>query len=187
MGEYRTSSGQVIRSRQGDLTQEDVDAVVNAANSHLQHGGGVAGAIVRWGGQVIQDESDRWVRDHGPVPTGQVALTGAGKLNCRRVIHAVGPIWRDGRHQEPELLRAAVWNSLLAAHEAGLKSIALPAVSSGIFGFPKERCASILVRTALEFCEQRPDSPLREIRFTNVETETAGLFEAEVRALAATA
>ncbi|RMF84735.1 MAG: macro domain-containing protein [Nitrospinota bacterium] len=174
--EYRTPSGQVIQVRQGDLTQEETDAIVNAANSELAHGGGVAGAIVRRGGQSIQEESNRWVREHGSVPTGQVAVTGAGSLPARYVIHAVGPVWRDGKHDEDALLRSAVWNSLLKAHELQLTSIALPAISSGIFGFPKDRCAAILVRTALDFCTQYPDSPLREIRFTNIDSLTVDLL-----------
>lgn len=178
--EYITIPQQHIQVRLGDLTQEAVDAIVNAANTHLAHGGGVAGAIVRAGGDVIQEESSRWVRQHGPVPTGQVAVTGAGSLPCKYVIHAVGPIWQGGGQNEDELLRQAVWHSLLKAHELSLVSIAIPAISSGIFGFPKERCAAILVKAALDFCARYPDSPLREIRFTNFDQLTAGLFEAEI-------
>ena len=85
-----------LRIVQGDLTEEQVDAIVNAANERLAHGGGVAGAIVRKGGRIIQDESSAWVRDHGPVTTGTAAITGAGKLKAKKVIHAVGPVWRGG-------------------------------------------------------------------------------------------
>lgn len=166
--------------RQGDLTLEAVDAIVNAANEYLQHGGGVAGAIVRRGGVVIQEESDRWVRDHGRVPTGGVAVTGAGGLACRYVIHAVGPVWRGGERNEAELLRQATANSLVKAEELKLRSIALPAISSGIFGFPKERCAQILVATALDFFAQHPESALREIRFTNIDAATMEIFKAEL-------
>lgn len=173
---YQTHSGAMIEVRHGDLTLEDTDAIVNAANSHLAHGGGVAGAIVRRGGRVIQDESDTWVRSHGSVPTGQVAVTGAGKLACRYVIHAVGPVWQGGGHNEDELLHSAVWNSLLKAHEMGLSSIAMPAISSGIFGFPKDRCAAILVGAAADFCAQHPQSSLREIRFTNFDESTVSIM-----------
>jgi O-acetyl-ADP-ribose deacetylase (regulator of RNase III) len=183
LAEYKTDSGQVLQVRQGDLTQEDADAIVNAANSQLAHGGGVAGAIVRRGGPVIQEESDRWVHQHGPVSTGQVAVTGAGKLPAKHIIHAVGPVWHGGIQGEAELLRAAVWNSLTRAHQMELSSIALPAISSGIFGFPKERCARILVQTALDFCREYPDSPLREIRFVNIDRATAELFQKEVEEL----
>ena len=178
--ELRLKSGQVIQARQGDLTLEPVDAIVNAANEDLQHGGGVAGAIVRRGGFVIQEESERWVRKHGSLPTGEVAVTGAGRLPCRYVIHAVGPVWRGGGQGEEALLRQATTNSLLKAEELKLRSIALPAISSGIFGFPKERCAQIMLAAALDFCAQRPDSTLREIRFTNIDAPTVDLFTAEV-------
>ena len=178
--ELRLKSGQVIQARQGDLTLEPVDAIVNAANEDLQHGGGVAGAIVRRGGFVIQEESERWVREHGSLPTGEVAVTGAGRLPCRYVIHAVGPVWRGGGQGEEALLRQATTNSLLKAEELKLRSIALPAISSGIFGFPKERCAQIMLAAALDFCAQRPDSTLREIRFTNIDAPTVDLFSAEV-------
>jgi putative ATPase len=181
--EYRTASGQILRVCHGDLTEETADAIVNAANSHLAHGGGVAGAIVRRGGRVIQEESSRWVRERGAVPTGHVAVTGAGSLPCAYVIHAVGPVWHGGNQREDDLLRSAVWNSLQKAHELGLTSIALPAISSGIFGFPKDSCAALLVRTALDFCKQYPDSSLREIRFTNIDRLTVDLLEAELQKL----
>jgi putative ATPase len=174
--EYVTGSNQRIQVRLGDLTLEYVDAIVNAANTHLAHGGGVAGAIVRSGGYVIQEESSRWVREHGPVSTGQVAVTGAGSLPCKYVIHAVGPVWGGGSQGEDELLRQAVWNSLLKADELQLTSMSIPAISSGIFGFPKPRCAAILINTALEFCAQHPGSSLREIRFTNFDELTVGYF-----------
>jgi putative ATPase len=181
--EFVTDSKQRIQARLGDLTQENVDAIVNAANNHLAHGGGVAGAIVRAGGYVIQEESSRWVREHGAVLTGQVAVTSAGKLPSKYVIHAVGPVWNGGRQNEDELLRQAAWHSLLKAHEMGLTSISMPAISSGIFGFPKERCAKILVKAALDFCDQYAESTLREIRFTNFDDLTAGLFESELHGL----
>ena len=179
---YTCQSGQVLQARRGDLTEEDTDAIVNAANSHLAHGGGVAGAILRRGGRAIQEESERWVREKGTVPTGQVAVTGGGMLAARSVIHAVGPVWHGG-NQEDDLLRSAGMNSLLKAHELGLASIALPAISSGIFGFPKDRCARILVQAALDFTGQYPDSPLREIRFTNIDEETTALFVQELESL----
>jgi len=180
--QHQTPSGQVISLRQGDLTQEEVEAIVNAANSQLAHGGGVAGAIVRRGGPSIQEESNRWVREHGPVPVGQVALTGAGNLPAKAVIHAVGPRWGLDRPEE-ELLRAAVENSLLKAHEEGFTSIALPAISSGIFGFPQDRCAQILLQTAADFCAQYPHSSLRDIRFVLFDDQTTQTFLSTFRQL----
>ncbi len=170
-------SGQTIRIVRGDITTEAVDAIVNAANSHLKHGGGVAAAIVRKGGESIQKESDEWVRQHGPVPTGQVAVTGAGNLPAKAVIHAVGPVWGEHTSERAdEFLRSAVWNSLQAAHQRGFASIAFPAISAGIFGFPKDRCASILLDTARQFCEQHPNSPLKDIRFVLFDEPTFQAF-----------
>lgn len=174
--EVSANDRQVLHIRHGDLTQEETDAIVNAANTHLSHGGGVAGAIVSRGGYLIQEESDAWVRRHGVVPTGQVAVTGAGKLPCRIVIHAVGPVWHGGNHNEEELLRMAVWNSLVKADELRLRSIAIPAISSGIFSFPKERCAEILIAAAFDFYKQHPDSSVQEIRFTNIDRPTVEVF-----------
>ncbi len=175
--ELKLPSAQTIRILRGDITAEQVDAIVNAANPYLKHGGGVAAAIVRKGGETIQRESDEWVRQHGMVPTGQVAITGAGNLPAKAVIHAVGPVWSEHTPERAdELLKSAVWNSLMAAHNQGFESIALPAISSGIFGFPKERCAAILLDTAKEFCEQHPDSTLKDIRFVLFDEPTFQAF-----------
>lgn len=135
--EFSVGGVEVVLMR-GDITEVEADAIVNAANSYLEHGGGVAGAIVRKGGQVIQEESREWVRKHGPVPVGGVAVTSAGRLKAKYVIHAVGP--RCG--VEPsEKLAEAVKNALLKAEELGLVSIALPAISTGIFGCPYDAAA----------------------------------------------
>jgi len=134
----------------GDITEIDTEAIVNAANRRLTHGGGVAGAIVRKGGRVIQEESDAWVREHGPVPTGGAAITGAGRLKARYVIHAVGPIY-DGTPRCAELLASAVRNSLALADERGIRSIALPAISTGIFGYPMDEAAGIILRTVVDY------------------------------------
>ncbi|MBF0555132.1 MAG: macro domain-containing protein [Nitrospirae bacterium] len=146
-----------LRLVKGDITERAVDAIVNAANSHLQHGGGVAAAIVRKGGSIIQDESDK----AGYTPVGTVAVTQAGKLPCKAVIHAVGP--RMGEGNENEKLKNAVINSLAAAAERGFNSISMPAVSSGIFGFPKDRCAHILVEESKQFLEASPASSVKII------------------------
>ncbi|WP_238026805.1 ADP-ribose-binding protein [Metallosphaera javensis (ex Hofmann et al. 2022)] len=132
----------------GDITEVEVDAIVNAANSYLSHGGGVAWAIVRKGGDVIQRESDQYVLEHGPVPVGEVAVTSAGALRARYVIHAVGP--RYGVEGKDKLY-SAVRRSLEKAEELGLRSLALPAISTGIFGYPHEDCAEVMARVFLEF------------------------------------
>lgn len=165
--------GKTLRLVQGDITERDVDAIVNAANSRLQHGGGVAGAIVRKGGHIIQEESDRI----GYVPVGGAAITGAGRLPCRYVIHAVGP--RMGEGDEDNKLKSAVLSSLKLASGKGLRSISLPAISSGIFGFPKDRCAEILVRAALTYLRENPESSLDLVEFCVYNDLTMDYFRKE--------
>jgi O-acetyl-ADP-ribose deacetylase (regulator of RNase III) len=137
---------------QGDITEMDTDAIVNAANERLAHGGGVAGIISRRGGRDIQRESDAWVRQHGPVVTGSAAITSGGELKARYVIHAVGPVY-DGKPHSAELLASAVRGALQVADERGLRSIALPAISTGIFGYPMEEAAQVMLRAAIEYLE----------------------------------
>jgi O-acetyl-ADP-ribose deacetylase len=135
----------VVNVIRGDLTGSNADAIVNAANSHLRHGGGVAGTIVRKGGRVIQDENDRI----SYAPVGQCALTSDGSLKARRVIHAAGPGWGEG--DEEVRLRNAVINTLTLASQKGFGSISIPAISAGIFGFPKRRCAEIIIEKTATF------------------------------------
>lgn len=176
--EHQLPSGQTIRIVQGDITEEPVDAIVNAANERLAHGGGVAGAIVRRGGYEIQEESDRWVRTHGPVRTGSAAITGAGRLPARYVVHAVGPVWRN-RGDEDELLASAVTAALSLAAQHQVKTISLPAISSGIFGFPKERAARVILDAVERFLLGHPEGPIREVNLTNIDDLTANIFLAE--------
>ncbi len=160
----------------GDLTQERVDAIVNAANSQLRHGGGVAWAIVHQGGAIIQQESDAWVRKHGPVATGTgAAITGAGRLPARYVIHVVGPIWRN-RGDEPQLLRQAVQSALAMADAHKIRTLSLPAISSGVFGFPKPLAARVIWQATLDYFAEHPLSHLAEVRFCNIDMYTARLF-----------
>ncbi|AEA33977.1 macro domain-containing protein [Hippea maritima] len=165
----------IVKVIQGDITEEDTEAIVNAANSHLKHGGGVAGAIVRKGGYEIQEESDKI----GYVPTGSAAITTAGKLKAKYVIHAVGPVWGEG--DEDDKLKSAVLSALKLAEDKGIKSVSLPAISSGIFGFPKERAAHIIFTTAVEFLKKAKN--LNEIHFCNIDDLTAGLFKKEAEKL----
>ncbi len=137
---------------EGDMTTLDTDAIVNAANERLAHGGGVAGIIARKGGPAIQRESDAWVREHGPVPTGSAAITSGGNLPARYVIHAVGPVY-DGSPRSAELLASATRAALKMADEHGLKSVALPAISTGIFGYPMEEAAQVMLRTTIEYLQ----------------------------------
>ncbi|MFL6400469.1 MAG: macro domain-containing protein [Nitrososphaeraceae archaeon] len=149
--EVNLGNNKVLRLVKGDITQRNVDAIVNAANSYLKHGGGVAAAIVREGGAIIQEESDKIVTSRGLVPVGLAVITTAGNLPCKAVIHAVGP--RLGEGNEDYKLRKAVRSSLLLASERGFRSIPMPAISSGIFGLPKDRCAKILVEESKTFLQ----------------------------------
>jgi len=160
-----------------DLTERNVDAIVNAANDLLQHGGGVAGAIVRKGGRIIQEESDRI----GFVPVGGAAMTSGGKLRARQVIHAVGP--RMGEGDEDAKLRKAINSVLSLAADKGLTSISVPAISAGIFGFPKDRCAKILVGEAAAYCKERKEGSLRLVEFCIFDKEAFGFFEKEFEKL----
>lgn len=173
---HETPEGVTLRVVEGDLTRERVDAVVNAANGWLAHGGGVAGAILRRAGLDLQLESDAWVDRHGEIPDGGVAHTTAGMLPCKRVIHAVGPVWKGGNRGEEEALRRAVTNALSLAAELGHGDLAMPAISSGIFGFPKELCATVMLDAALAWCAKNPGSSLREVRFTNIDAPTVAVF-----------
>ncbi len=169
----RAFGEKTLRLVMGDITERDVDAIVNAANSHLQHGGGVAGAIVRKGGMVIQEESDAI----GFVPVGHAAITTAGKLPCKFVIHAVGP--RMGEGDEDNKLESAVASSLALASGNSLETVSMPAISSGIFGFPKDRCAKILVRTARDFLIESANSSVKVVEFCIFDELTLGFFKRE--------
>lgn len=141
----------MIELVQGDITELQVDAVVNAANSQLQMGGGVAGAIRRKGGPTIQKECDKI----GHCPVGDAVITNAGNLKARFIIHAVGPVWGEGN--EDQKLSNAVMNSLKLGDEKKLKTIALPAISTGIFGFPMDRAAKIILETASKYSQRKTE------------------------------
>ena len=173
----RKVKGCTLTTVQGDLTEEFVDAIVNAANEQLHHGGGVAGAIVREGGASIQHESTAWVAEHGKLETGRAAITGAGDLNAKFVIHAVGPIWGSG--DEVAKLEQSIRSALDLAEQHKLTSISLPAISSGIFGFPKELCAKTFLNTIENWLDENPKRSLQTIRLCNFDKPTATLFERE--------
>jgi len=162
----------IIKLMRGDITERNTDVIVNAANSYLKHGGGVAAAIVRKGGPTIQEESN----NIGFVPVGSAVLTTAGKLSCKAVIHAVGP--RIGEGNEDQKLTNAVRNALLLASEQNFSSVSLPAISSGIFGFPKDKCAKILVEESKRFLENETTS-IEVIEFCIIDDETIEYFKAQ--------
>jgi O-acetyl-ADP-ribose deacetylase (regulator of RNase III) len=168
------STGQALQIVQGDITIEEVDAIVNAANEYLQHGGGVAWAIVRRGGDVIQTESDKWIKQHGPVPHSQPAWTSGGDLPAKYIVHAVGPVWGDG--DEDNKLADAVTGSLRVADELKCSSIAMPAISTGIFGFPKERAAGIIFSVIEKYFSSTQTSTLKTVRIVLFDDATIQPF-----------
>ncbi len=173
-------TGQTLQIVQGDISIEEVDAIVNAANEHLQHGGGVAWAISKKGGQMIQKESDEWIRKHGLVSHAHPAWTSGGALSAKYVIHAVGPVWGDTqragtRGEEDSKLADTVYGSLRVADELKCSSIALPAISTGIFGFPKERAAGIILKSIEEYLEKE-NSQLKTIRIVLFDQPTIDIF-----------
>jgi O-acetyl-ADP-ribose deacetylase (regulator of RNase III) len=141
---------------QGDITEQDTDAIVNAANSTLMGGGGVDGAIHRKGGPRILEECKQ-IRDTewlDGLPTGKAVITSGGNLKARYVIHTVGPVWHGGIHGEPELLAEAYLNSLRLAVSKGLKTMAFPSISTGAYRYPIEKASRIALTTLKEFLEK---------------------------------
>jgi O-acetyl-ADP-ribose deacetylase (regulator of RNase III) len=149
----------VLELVEGDITLQDTDAIVNAANPSLLGGGGVDGAIHRAGGPQILEEC----RKIGGCPTGQARITIAGRLKARKVIHTVGPIYYQDREKAPELLASAYRNSLRLASENGLPSVAFPSISTGAYGYPMEEAAFIALRTVMEYLREHPEIVL--VRF----------------------
>lgn len=174
----RKIKGCALTVVQGDIVSEQVAAIVNAANNRLQLGSGVAGAIRNAGGPAVQQECDAWVAAHGEVPTGGAAITGGGKL-AARVIHAIGPVWGSG--DEVAKLSAAITAALELAEQHDLASISFPAISSGVFGFPKELCAKTFFDTIENWLDEHAKRSLQTIRFCNFDEATARVFEREAR------
>ncbi len=149
---------------QGDITRQDTDAIVNAANSSLLGGGGVDGAIHRAGGPQILEECKAIRARQGGCPPGQAVITSGGRLRARSVIHTVGPVWYGGSHGEEETLVHAYENSLKLALEHGIKTIAFPSISTGAYGFPIEQASRIAFQTVTTFVTGHPGT-LEEVRF----------------------
>ena len=175
LAEYRLTSGATIALVQGDLTEARLDAIVNAANASLQHGGGLAAAISRRGGPSIQLESDAWIQRHGLARHDRPAVTGAGQLPCRYVIHAVGPVWGEG--DEDRKLGVAVHAALESAATLQLASLGLPAISTGIFGFPKARAAPIILQAIVDFFASHPATSLQRVEVVLLDMPTIEVFQ----------
>lgn len=160
---FKMVSATTLTLLRGDITDQDTDAIVNAANPGLLGGGGVDGAIHRAGGTQILEECKAIRAARGECTPGEAVVTSGGRLKCRYVIHTVGPVWHGGSHGEDQLLSNAYRNSLQLAVERSLHTIAFPSISTGVYGFPIGRAAKIAVSTVTEFVKR--DSPLVEVRF----------------------
>ncbi len=176
---HATIHGRTIELTQGDITLQEVDAIVNAANSRLAGGGGVDGAIHRRGGPEIMRETDARYPDG--CPTGSAVISTAGRLAAKHVIHAVGPVWSGGQRGEADLLAGAYRRCLELAAEHDCRSIALPALSTGAYRFPMQQAARIAISTAIDFLErnQRPEL----VRFVLFDAAAYGVFAAALREL----
>jgi len=174
----------------GDITKIAVDAIVNAANSSLAGGGGVDGAIHRAGGpDVMRELRDVADRIGGHCETGQVVVTGAGRLPAKYVFHAVGPRYRDGKHGEAELLKSCYWTCLRLAEEREVKTISFPSISTGIYGYPIEEAAGIAIRTVVDWLRDHAGQirTVKLVQFSEHDHEVYRRLAQNLHALSASA
>lgn len=158
----------------GDITEQETEAIVNAANTSLLGGGGVDGAIHRAGGPAILEECKKIRAKQGGCPTGEAVITTGGNLKAKYVIHTVGPVWSGGRRKEDTLLRDAYKNSLFLAKDKGLQSLSFPSISTGAYGFPTERAAGLALSTVRDFLEEHT---FEEVRFVLFSPEDLRIYE----------
>jgi O-acetyl-ADP-ribose deacetylase (regulator of RNase III) len=163
--------------KQGDITLQDTDAIVNAANSGLMGGGGVDGAIHRAGGPAILEECKQIVAKQGRLPTGKAVITTGGNLPAKYVIHTVGPVWHGGGKGEPELLASAYRESLALAAENGLESISFPSISTGVYGYPVGKAAAVALAAVKDFLNSGKSS-VKEVVFVLFDSNTHSAYAA---------
>ncbi len=160
----------------GDITLQETDAIVNAANSSLMGGGGVDGAIHRAGGPAILEECKKIVACQGRLPAGKAVITTGGNLKARFVIHTVGPVWRDGRHNEPELLASAYRESLAVAAGHNVKSVSFPSISTGAYGYPVDEAAEVALKSVAAYTKHNPGT-IKEVVFVLFNQPTFASYE----------
>ena len=170
-----------LRIIQGDITKQDTDAIVNAANSSLMGGGGVDGAIHRAGGLAILEECKQVVARQGRLPTGEAVMTTGGNLKARYVIHTVGPVWYGGGKGEPDLLASAYRESLKLAMENQLSSISFPSISTGAYGYPVDKASRVAIGAVIASLRQGVTS-IREIVFVLFDSQTFRAYCAQLLA-----
>ena len=159
---YRINQTQ-IELLNADITEQCVDAIVNAANASLAGGGGVDGTIHRAGGpEIMKETREKYLQG---CPTGSAVATGAGNLPAKYVFHAIGPVWSGGTQGEPEKLQSTYHRCLELAVELGCRSIAFPSISTGAYGYPVEKAAPVVIETVLDFLRNRPDHGIELVRF----------------------
>lgn len=176
---HETVNGLKVVVCHGDITKENTDIIVNACNEHLDHAGGVSYAIAQAGGRVVEQESDEYVKRHGYVKVGEVATTSSGYLSCKNIIHAVGPQWKvDGPEETKKIFHKLFHNVYKAALKVNAKSMAMPAISSGIFGVPKNVCAKATFSflTELDNYLALDSKSSFEVRLVNIDVETVNAF-----------
>lgn len=169
-----------LRIIQGDITQQDTGAIVNAANSSLMGGGGVDGAIHRAGGPAILEECKQIVSRQGHLPTGKAVITTGGNLKAKYVIHTVGPVWQGGNKGEPELLASAYQESLKLAAENNIKSLSFPSISTGAYGYPVDKAAKVAIDAVTDFL-RRGTTSVREVVFVLFDSRTFSAYSAALR------
>ncbi len=165
-----------LRIIQGDITRQDTDAIVNAANPSLMGGGGVDGAIHRAGGPASLEECKKIVARQGRLATGKAVITTGGKLKAKYVIHTVGPIWRGGERGEEELLASAYRESLKLASERNLESVSFPSISTGAYGYPVEKASKVAIEAVVKFLKEETTS-LKEVVFVLFDSATFKAYQ----------
>jgi len=178
---YRIGKLSLLELAQGDITREETDAIVNAANSSLLGGGGVDGAIHRAAGPALLEQC-RKIRDQrGSLPAGQAVITGGGNLKAKFVIHTVGPVWNGGRVNEPQILESCYCNSMEQANRKGLLSVSFPSISTGAFGYPVHLAAPIALRAVVGMLHEPRTVTLA--RFVLFDRDTHGVYAASAQEL----
>jgi O-acetyl-ADP-ribose deacetylase len=178
-----TVKNTIVRALTGDITVERTEAIVNAANSGLLGGGGVDGAIHRAGGPAILEECRKIVTQIGRLPAGKAVITGAGKMAAKYVIHTVGPVWHGGNSHEADILASCYTECLKLASAHNIRSIAFPAISTGIYGYPAEPAAQIAVAAVAGFVSNE-STPIEEVHFVLYDKGSFNIYSKELNGLA---
>ncbi len=177
-----TINGAKLSIIKGDITEQATEAIVNAANSGLMGGGGVDGAIHRAGGPAILEECKQIVARQGRLPTGQAVITTGGNLKAKYVIHTVGPVWQGGDRSEARLLESAYRQSLKLAAEKRLASISFPSISTGVYGYPVDKAATVALKAVKSFLGESATS-IKEVVFVLFDSRTLEAYASALKAI----